>query len=384
MRMLWASCLAFLLSMLVFTTSGASQTPEEPVQLAQNQTHHAVQLPNGELEVRSRINNWTVTILSSSINGTHVRMAADLQMALDDGDNMRVLPVLGRGAKQNVLDLLYLKGIDIAYTYADVFDEFKRDEGIRNIEQRIQYISVGHVSALNILVRPEIKTLKDLEGKKFGVTNGVSVAAKNLFSRLGVKIEPVKFDPGILLEKVKNGECAGMLHLLPKGHEFLTKIPPEHGLHLLNVEYDDRFADYYLPYTIDPGTYPNLMKPGEEVNTIAVPAVLAVYNWPRDTDRYRRVERFVEYYFSRFDRLKKSPHQPEWRNISLGAKVPGWIRFSAAEEMLEKIQKNKAPAASAGSAQRQPTNETATVEPDSSQEQLFGEFLEWKKRNGRQ
>ena len=48
------------------------------------------------------------------LEGTFVRYAADLGKALDDGDNLRVLPIVSYGAVGNVSDLIYLKGIDIA------------------------------------------------------------------------------------------------------------------------------------------------------------------------------------------------------------------------------------------------------------------------------
>jgi hypothetical protein len=33
-----------------------------------------------------------------------------------------------------------------------------------------------------------------------------------------------------------------------------------------------------------------------------VPAVLAVFNWPKNTDRYRRVQRFTEALFTNWER----------------------------------------------------------------------------------
>lgn len=380
MRMLYAVALSFFFYAGLLVSPGWCQ--DTAIAAARSQpayAHRAAQpATDPELAIRARTNNWTVSLLSSTITGTHIRMASDLQMALDDGENLRVVPMLGQGERQNVHDLLYLKGVDLAYTYADVFEELKKEGRIKNIEQRIQYISVGQVSALNILVRSDIKTLKDLEGKKFGMSNGASVTGGVLFSRLKIKVEPVEIDAGIALEKMKTGELVGMLHLLPKGHEFLAKIPPELGYHLLNIDYDDRFSDYYLPYTLDPGTYPSLMKPDEQVETIAVPSVLAVFNWPRDTDRYRRVQRFVEHYFARFDQLKTPPFHAEWKNISLGAKVPGWVRFSAAQEMLEKLQSGK-PIMSASTAPTVRPNSSASEEPAVSEE-LYSEFLEWKKK----
>jgi hypothetical protein len=50
---------------------------------------------------------------------------------------------------------------------------------------------------------------------------------------------------------------------------------------------------YYLPAALEPREYPNLIKQGARVSTIAVPTVLVAFNWPAKTNRYQRLERFV-------------------------------------------------------------------------------------------
>jgi hypothetical protein len=78
------------------------------------------------------------------------------------------------------------------------------------------------------------------------------------------------------------------------------------------------------------------VKPGERVATLAVPTVLATYNWPVNSDRYRRVVRFTDYLFGRIDRLQVLGFDPNWKTINLGATVPGLSRFSAAQEWLDR------------------------------------------------
>jgi hypothetical protein len=92
--------------------------------------------------------------------------------------------------------------------------------------------------------------------------------------------------------------------------------------------------DYYVPTELTAKDYPNLIQPGETVETIGVPQVLAVYNWAPETERYRRVARFVEYLFKRFDQFKKPPFHPKWNEINLASSLPGWTRFRAAEELV--------------------------------------------------
>ena len=61
----------------------------------------------------AKANAGTVGIISGGVDGTYVRIAADLAAVLDDGQSLRVLPVIGKGSLQNVADILYLRGIDV-------------------------------------------------------------------------------------------------------------------------------------------------------------------------------------------------------------------------------------------------------------------------------
>lgn len=322
----------------------------------------------GEADEVLRHNNWTVGLMGGLKDGAALRFSTDIMSAVDDGNNMRVLPIVGRGMKQNILDLLYLKGVDITVTPADAFAELKKEGGTRNIDKRVHYISQLYVAAVHLIVRPEIKTLKDLEGKKVSFQGkGTSTVAtgNTVFGRLGVQVEVTHDDVGTSMEKMKLGELAGVFRSLSKGDPTVAAIDPKLGFHLLPIEYD-KFTDYYVPITFEHNNYPNLIPTQERVETIGSPALLAVYNWAPGTDRHRRVARFIEYYFNRFETLRKPPYQPEWKEINLGAKVPGWTRYFVAEEMLNKIKSS------------------TTVSLGAEKESEFKEFLEWKKQKNKQ
>ena len=92
-----------------------------------------------------------------------------------------------------------------------------------------------------------------------------------------------------------------------------------------------------MPSVFTAEDYPGYVKPGEKVETLGVQAVLAVYNWPRESDRFRRVSRFIDYYFERFENFHKPPYHPKWKSINLAAKVPGWTRYWVAEEKLKQM-----------------------------------------------
>jgi uncharacterized protein len=116
--------------------------------------------------------------------------------------------------------------------------------------------------------------------------------------------------------------------------------------------------------------------------------VLAVFNWPKNTDRYRRVQRFTEALFTKWDKFMEPHRHPKWRDINLAATVPGWTRWSVAEEMLSRMQKDPRVAEfqekdmttgqSWSSLKHQgPAVMNLTRE---QRETLYYEFLQWQKR----
>ena len=55
--------------------------------------------------IKQRKNQWTVGIAGGLISGTYMRFVDELAKALDDGDNLRVLPIVSYGAASNLDDV---------------------------------------------------------------------------------------------------------------------------------------------------------------------------------------------------------------------------------------------------------------------------------------
>ena len=370
----------------------AAQTPADSFVVAQTTAPKRAQpLPpkpvsEEELAKAARLNNWTVGLAGGLLEGTFVRYAADLGKALDDADNLRVLPIISYGAVGNVTDLIYLKGVDFSITYADVLDHFKNVEKIPGIERRVNYVIPMFQGEVHILARPEIRSLADLAGKTVNF-NTVGSAANYtggiVFDRLGIKVERLFLNNSIAVEKMRNGEIAALVHVVGKPNDLFIKMKPEPGFHFLPLEFTSKFEDYYVPAELTSADYPNLIPQGQPIETISVPALLAVYNWNKDThaERYRRCVRFVEYLFDRFDKLRAPPYQPGWKQINLAGTVPGWTRFPPAQEQLDKIAAKSAgvdPALARAQASR------AAPKSAAEQERLFHQFLEWSKNREKQ
>ena len=163
-------------------------------------------------------------------------------------------------------------------------------------------------------------------------TQGTAAAYSGplIFSRLGVNVEKTFIPHQLALEQMRKGELSAVVFITSKPVEAFVRGGWEPGFKLLPVDYQSKFEDYYLPAELDASDYPNLIKPGERVSTIAVPTVLVALNWPMRSNRYKRVARFVDHLFSRIDQLQKPGFDPKWKSINLAATVPGFARFSAA------------------------------------------------------
>jgi TRAP-type uncharacterized transport system substrate-binding protein len=381
------SCLVALLASSVVPATAQGTTDALVVAQAAPAPRRALPLPNkpvteDENAKALRLNNWTIGLAGGLLEGTFSKYAADLGKALDDGDNLRVLPIISYGAVGNVTDLIYLKGVDFAITYADVLDHFKNVEKIPGIDRRVNYVIPMFQGEFHLYVRPEIKTIQDLAGKKVSfntVGSAANYTGNIVFDRLGVKAEKIFMNNALALEGMRKGEIAGIVHVVGKPNELFTRFKPEPGFHFLPVEYTEKFQDYYTPGELTSADYPNLIAQGEKVETISVQALLAVYNWRTDTDRYRRCVRFVEYLFERFDKLRVAPFQPGWKDMNLAGTIPGWTRFPPAQEMLTRIAarpKIDPSLARTQAARAAPNN-------PSEQERLFQQFLEWSKQQKR-
>lgn len=319
---------AFLSTGFPVKPAGAQQIPK------------ALQEGGPDAQIKERKNAWTVGLAGGLLGGTYMTFADEIAKVLDDGDNLRVLPFVSYGAASNLDDLLYLRGVDVAMTQSDVFEFFRTQRKTFNLEKRINYIIRLPISEMHIVASDSIQSLEDLRGKKvnFGpVGTAASLTGTIVFNRLGIEVEQVTVDNASALQKIKSGEIAALVRVVGKPVDFVSKIPPNSGVHLLQIPFGKQFADFYTLGEFTNKDYPNLVPEGERIDTIAVPAVLAVYNWPKDSDRYRKVERFVEQIFAKWDKFQKPPFHPKWREINLAATVPGWTRWSVAEQMLEKM-----------------------------------------------
>ncbi|MFY9958244.1 TAXI family TRAP transporter solute-binding subunit [Bradyrhizobium sp.] len=292
---------------------------------------------SSEVQIRARLNAWTIGLAGGLLEGAPIHFATEIARVVNDGGAMQVLPIVTRGPTENVNDLLYLKGVDAAIINSDSLEEYKLQ--VPNIQRRIASVINLFPSEVHIFVRPEIRSLSDLVGKKVNFnTQGTAAAYSGplIFSRLGIAVNSMFIPHPVALEQMRRGEIAAVVFVTSKPVDAFVKGKWEQGFKFLPVEYGSKFEDYYVASYLEPEDYPNLIAKGERIATIAVPTVLASFNWRPDSPRYRRVARFVDELFSRIDKLQAPGFDPKWKSVDLKTRVPGLERFQAAQEWLDR------------------------------------------------
>jgi len=368
------------------------QNPVNNQLVAQAQLNTPAPVTAGR-ENKDDANAGTVTVMTTRNLGSPAMIATlDLSTLLDSGEqyrDMRVVPVVARGKVQNLWDILYLKGIDIGFVQTDSLVYLEDDPRIGSIKNRIRYISVMFPAEVHIIARNDIQTLQDLAGKKVSINakgTGSSVVGSILFKRLGIDAILENEDTGRAIARMKEGDLAAHINVLGKPARPVARLKKEDGLHLLPIPYTPEVSDIYLPSSFTSEDYPELVPAGTEVETIAAGNVLAAFNWPEDHPRYKKVARFVDAFFSRFEELKKKGFHPKWKTVNIEASVAGWERFKAAQDWIDTHQQPVV-TSSVGESdlQREFTTFAAaqgvlssTKIDEREKNALFEEFLRWR------
>jgi ABC-type branched-subunit amino acid transport system substrate-binding protein/TRAP-type uncharacterized transport system substrate-binding protein len=324
-------------------------------------------------DLANQLNANTVTLMTGSFGSTYAHMGADLASVLDNGSELRVLPVLGRGSVQAVADILLLRGVDAGIVRKDTLAYLERKDFADNIRNQFVYVTKMFNEEMHVLAPQTIHSMKELDGKTVAVDlpdGGTFVTSINVFERLGIKPHLLYIEPRIALEMLRKGDIDAIIAVEGKPLQWLTQVS-DPNLHLVPVEYDKPLRDEYLPAQLTSEDYPNLISSTTPVGTIAAEAVLASYNWQVGSDRYRRLALLVEQLFTHMAQLQRPPFHPKWQELAPLAPVAGWTRFNAAQEWVNR----NTPVASAATTGALGSHATIIPQDDPA---LYREFLEWK------
>ena len=279
----------------------------------------------------------TVGILAGDIDSSGLRIAADIARILDNGNELRIIPMAGRGSIQNLNDLLSLREVDIAIVQSDVLARFVKISRQPGLQSSVQYIAKLYSEEFHVLSRMQFLRLQDLAGRRvsFGPKeNGMAITAEAVFEAAGIAVKPCYLGHDEAIEQLKRGELDALIYVGGKPSRAFEKITHKDNVHFLDVDYLPALQLNYLPALITAEDYPNLVAPNESVGTISVPAVMVMQSLPPQSERFRILSRFSEDFFASVDKLKTGSFSPKWRDADIRAPLKGWQRFPPAEKWL--------------------------------------------------
>jgi TRAP-type uncharacterized transport system substrate-binding protein len=334
-------------------------------------------------------NRGVVELETGRASGISVRIAEDLANIIDDGATRRVLPVVGKGSLQNITDLKLLRGIDLAILQTDVLDYARRANHFPGIESWVTYIAKLYNEEFHLLARRDIRNVADLANQKVNVDlrgAGTAITADRLFDLLKIVVTPTYDDQEVALGKLRSGEIAALAFVAGKPAPLFCSIAAAEGLHFLAIPLNPAVTAAYVPTRFGAQDYPGLVPDDHPVDTVAVGTVLVAANLQYGSERYRNLVNFVDAFFTGFQLLLDPGHHPKWHEVNIMAELPGWRRFSPAEQWLQR----NAPVAAAPNPQDLKAIFSRFVDerqqatgglPMTQQEkdQLFGQFEMWQK-----
>ena len=286
--------------------------------------------------LRDKLNSGLVGIVFGGMDDADFSEAVDLGAVIGSPD-IKIMSVAGNGANETVTDLLFARGIDVGIVQTDVLEALKQKPPFPDVEKFLQYIAKLYDQEIHIVARNDIRSLNDLRDKRvnFGTyESGTYTSANAFFQTLGITVQSTMYPQPLALEKLRRGEIAAMVYTAGKPARLFQTIRPEEPLHFLSIPGTDALRKSYKQAELNDHDYPDLIEKDKPVATLSVGTVLAVYNWPPNSERHRKIARFVQALFRQMDDLRFPPHHPKWQEVDIGRSVPGWTRFAAAEQWM--------------------------------------------------
>ena len=268
----------------------------------------------------------------------------------------------GRGAVQNIEDLLYLTSTDVGLTQADVLELFRRENAkngkYKNIIDNIKYLTQIYSEEVHVVCRQGVC------GKDFGSTtnivlnlgpkgSGTALTATIISETLGFKSANFRYksyeDALDELRKTKTSpdQIDAMFYVGGKPLALFKNVTEKDGLELVEIADLPESLDVYQPGVFDENDgYGGLMGPRAKIRTVAVPAILAVWGGNyRQLTRSQNLRAFCLALVQKqaeFRRLAQTGAvHPKWSNWdpskTLGKR---WIRHEFMEEALRSSRPN--------------------------------------------
>lgn len=290
---------------------------------------------------REKVNKHVVGLMAGRPGSTDLDQAYDLDIAFSDGYDLRIVPMVSQGSAKEFEDLLYLRGVDMAIIQHDVVEFMDQYQIYPGIKGSVRMIAPLGTEQYHLLARKDIQSIYDLAGKKvnFGrAETGTSMTSSVVFDALGISVDITNFNHKIALEKMRKGEIVAMARTTGAPNSLFEGVGADEGFHFLSVPASGAVSGTYSESSMSSEQYPDLIAPGQLIETVGVATVLITYNWAKDHPRGQTVEQFTKRFFSGYEKLLEDGFHESWQTIDISEGIPGIERHWSAEEALRQIR----------------------------------------------
>ncbi len=316
-------------------------------------------------------------LIAGPATSSETVLAADIASLFADSAGFRVLPMLGDSGAGNLALLLGSPEIDLAFVATDIFAEQAAKD--KSLTDKLELVARLPPQEVHVLARSDIAAMSGLSGKRVAVGpagSASAAAAAILFKTLGIGVDAMHLDATAAIEQLKQGAISATVIVGGRPSPLVAAIPINAGIHLLPVPFSAPLEAAYLPARLESADYPNLIRGGSEVTTIATGVVLLAAR--TKAGARKRIDGFIAALFPRFAELQAPGRHPKWREVNLAASFPGLKRARAAEAWLAATPEETArPMTASITGSRVPA--LPQVMSKDQQEALFQRFIEWQR-----
>lgn len=287
-----------------------------------------------------------LTIITGSTTGTYYTFANDIKNVLKD--LMQIEIKESTGSIDNIRKISTIDNTALAVVQSDVFGFLMRSKEpeSKNLSSKLSMVIPFYVEEVHLLVRKDIKSIKDLNGKSISVGavgSGSWLTANNLFSLLDIKPnKTLRLTPERGIVAVLSGEADAVLFVGGKPVKLFENLASLsdykeynkmlEGVHFLDID-SPKLEKEYLKATITKADY-NFVK--KDVKTVAVMSILVSYNYASDktvisNQRCDTIRQFRRLLQENLNKLKQNGHK-KWKEVDLDAEVGFWKRSECGSE----------------------------------------------------
>jgi TRAP-type uncharacterized transport system substrate-binding protein len=287
-----------------------------------------------------------VTVLTDGIaepNGQGTLAVNELAARLGQIGKMRVLPIAGHGGAENVRDLLYLRGVDLAILNSDILAYLDQVRKYPDARRRIRYVTHLLDQKVYLLARKQFSNIEDLRGRKVVVlsqSGGSYTTAVALFGLLKIEVTLQSPSPDAVLGDAGFPDFDAALLLGSELSRLRLVAQLREDFRLLPITMTQALQTAYLPAVVEAQEISGFAATESKLDTVAVATLLTVFDWNPSHSRFHSVKNFIGAFFTALPELRRQGPASVWRQLNIDARPPGWTRHVAADpnRVLPKAQ----------------------------------------------